>query len=194
MCKLALLYLLGKAYISLMLDSSSLIAENRQVAGKSIDLGPVGARTAAVIREIREQRRLKYAELSRILDGLGRPIPALGLRRIEAGERRVDVDDLVALALALEVSPLRLLLPVETSPLVPGGDEYSAGRIWNWGIGTWPLGGDEVTFVRDSHPLKWAATMGGRESGDATALLLGAHTIQQEISREQQIAHKRAGD
>lgn len=159
-----------------------------------MDLGPVGEHAARVVRELREKRRLTFAELSRILTALGRPIPPLGLRRIEAGERRIDVDDLVALALALEVSPLRLLLPTEANALVASGETYSANRIWDWGIGKWPLGGDEVTFVRDSHPLRWADKMAGRETGDATDLKLGAHTIQQDIERERQIAQKAVED
>src|SRR3954454_23683106 len=48
-------------------------------------------------------------------DIAGRPILASGLGKIESGERRVDVDDLVALAVALDVSPVRLLLPRPTS-------------------------------------------------------------------------------
>ncbi|BCZ24845.1 helix-turn-helix domain-containing protein [Mycobacterium senriense] len=155
-----------------------------------MDLGPIGAHAAETVRTLREKRRLTYAELARILDGLGRPIPPLGLRRIEAGERRIDVDDLAALALALEVSPLRLLLPTEESALVSNGERYSAARIWDWGMGRWPLAGDEVTFVRDSHPLRWAEKMTGRETGDAMTLKLGAHTIQRDIEREEQIAHK----
>lgn len=155
-----------------------------------MDLGPVGEQAASAIRALREKRRLSYAELSRILDGLGRPIPPLGLRRIEAGERRVDVDDLVALALALEVSPLALILPTEEGSLVPNGASYSARRIWDWGIGNWPLAGDEVTFVRDSQPLRWAEKIGDRETGDAMALKLAAHTIQRDIEREQMIARK----
>lgn len=141
-----------------------------------MDLGPTGEQAASAIRSLREKRRLSYAELSRILDGLGRPIPALGLRRIEAGERRIDVDDLVALALALEVSPLAILLPTSDAAIVPNGDAYSARRIWDWGIGNWPLTGDEVTFVRDSQPLRWAEKIGDRETGDAIALKLAAHT------------------
>jgi len=52
---------------------------------------------------------MSYAELSRRLTEQGRPIAALGLRRIEAGERRVDADDLVALASVLEVDPGKML-------------------------------------------------------------------------------------
>lgn len=54
---------------------------------------------------------LSYADLSRRLEELERPIPPLGLRHLETGARRIDVDDLVMLAIALEVPPMTLLLP-----------------------------------------------------------------------------------
>jgi transcriptional regulator with XRE-family HTH domain len=142
-----------------------------------MDLGPVGEHVAAAVKRLREQRRYSYADLSRRLDDLGRPIPPLGLRRIEAGERRIDVDDLVALALGLEVSPLAILLPNEPAAVVRGGEQYSRDRIWNWAIGKWPLSGDHVTFVRDSHPADWAALLGGRETGDAMTIKLTAGEI-----------------
>jgi transcriptional regulator with XRE-family HTH domain len=63
------------------------------------------------IRRLREERRLTYAEVSRQLDGYNWPIPVLGLRRIERGERRVDVDDLTLLARVLGVAPAALLRP-----------------------------------------------------------------------------------
>ena len=129
-----------------------------------------------------------------MVESLGRSIPPLGLRRIEAGERRIDIDDLVALALALEVSPLRLLLPTEISPLVTNGVLYEAHRIWEWGAGKWPLSGDEVTFVRDSHPLRWAETMNGRAPGDAMDLKLGAQAIQNDVEHAEQVGRHAAGD
>lgn len=63
------------------------------------------------IRRIREGQKLTYVELADRLTKIGRPIPVLGLRRIEKGERRVDVDDLLALAVALGVMPVDLLVP-----------------------------------------------------------------------------------
>lgn len=54
---------------------------------------------------------MQYQELAERLEKVGRPIPVLGLRRIESEERRVDADDLVALAIVLNVSPVRLLMP-----------------------------------------------------------------------------------
>ena len=68
-------------------------------------------RSSTNIRQLREARKLTYTELSAKLAKLGRPIPVLGLSRIEKGRRRVDADDLVALALALRVNPGALLLP-----------------------------------------------------------------------------------
>lgn len=72
-------------------------------------IGQAGHNAAANIRRLREGQQLTYVELARRLAALGRPVPVLGLRRIEHGERRVDVDDLVAFAQALHV-PLADLL------------------------------------------------------------------------------------
>src|SRR6476659_4961943 len=79
------------------------------MAGKKSDLGPIGVELTHNVRRLRGE--LGYAELSRRLGEMGREIPPLGLRRIEAGTRRVDADDLVALAVALGVSPITLLMP-----------------------------------------------------------------------------------
>lgn len=107
------------------------------VAGKKSELGPTGLALAQNVRRIRETRRLGYAELSRLLADLGRDIPPLGLRRVEAGERRVDADDLVALAIALGVSPITWLMPAaeKASDLVevtgfPG--RVPAEKFWSW--------------------------------------------------------------
>ena len=64
------------------------------------------------VRTLREQRRMTYVELSGQLNEMGRPIPVLGLRRLEGGERRVDVDDLVALARIFALAPSALLEPL----------------------------------------------------------------------------------
>lgn len=107
-------------------------------------LGPSGARVMENLKQIREERRLSYRELSDRLAELGRPIPTLGLSRIEKGERRVDADDLVALALALDVTPSRLLLPatagtdrgVDLTGAVTAPTEDAA---WRWACGEYDL-------------------------------------------------------
>lgn len=79
------------------------------MAGKSIELGSTGRTVAENIRRLRGART--YTELSKRLAECGREIPPLGIRRIEDGTRRVDVDDLTAFAVALGVSPTTLLAP-----------------------------------------------------------------------------------
>jgi transcriptional regulator with XRE-family HTH domain len=71
-------------------------------------LGSVGQRVAKEV--VRLRGRTSVRELSSRLSKLGRPILPSGITKIEQGQRRVDADDLVALALALKVTPTRLLL------------------------------------------------------------------------------------
>jgi transcriptional regulator with XRE-family HTH domain len=99
------------------------------------------------VRRIREARGLSYAELSRQLADMGRQIPPLGLRRIESGERRVDADDLVALAIALGVTPITLLMPYtkneDTCVEVTGLSEpVRDTTLWNWLQARIPISGN----------------------------------------------------
>jgi transcriptional regulator with XRE-family HTH domain len=109
------------------------------VAEKRNPLGPTGETVRANVQRLREAQNLGYARLARILDEeIERPIPELGLRRIESGDRRVDVDDLVALAAALGVAPVTLLMPrvdsagrqdeVESTAASP----IQAAHLWAW--------------------------------------------------------------
>ncbi len=102
------------------------------------------ARTvAANVRAVREHRKLHQQQLAERLAALGRPMAQTGLSRLEDGKRRIDVDDLVALAVALNVSPARLLLP-DTEDLqdlvrpVPNV-EVQVWRLWEWLSGQRPL-------------------------------------------------------
>lgn len=119
-----------------------------------------GKTVAANVKRLREEQRLKFTDLAAILEGIGKPIPTLGLRHIEAEKRRVDTDDLVALAVALGVSPVTLLIPdspeVESMVEMTGREEsISAFDLWNWLTVAQPLRGDEdvLRFWRDSLPL-----------------------------------------
>src|SRR5215217_819117 len=122
------------------------------MAGKKSDLGPTGVSLTHNARRLREARGLSYAELSRRLADTGRDIPPLGLRRIESGERRVDADDLVALALALGVSPVTLLMPdtadgdskVEVTGLT---EPCRAERWWEWLTAGKPLPEPPTTLL-----------------------------------------------
>lgn len=80
----------------------------------AIAAGPAGERVRTNVRLLRALKGITYKELSGSLTGLGRPIPVLGLSRLERGERRIDVDDLVALAAALGVTAADLLFAEAT--------------------------------------------------------------------------------
>lgn len=136
------------------------------MAGKELALGAIGKNMATNLRRLRGE--MTYAELSRRLEALDRPIPPLGLRRMEAGERRADVDDLMALALVLGVSPLALLLPCgeQDEGAEVGNMSFRHDELWQWAMGDRPLGGvDRRRFRADSLP-SWldvrtvTATMG----------------------------------
>ncbi|WP_205708456.1 hypothetical protein [Kineococcus siccus] len=79
------------------------------------------------------------ADLSSRLEQLGQPIAVSGLSKIENLSRRVDVDDLVALSVALEVSPARLMLTPaadQTVLAVTPTLAEAARRVWSWFEGT----------------------------------------------------------
>lgn len=97
--------------VKMMLAHIISIAHTSNMSEKKNPLGPTGLTAAANIKRLREEQRLTYVELSHTLSELGRPIPTLGLSRIESGQRRVDADDLMAIASALGVAPNILLLP-----------------------------------------------------------------------------------
>ena len=126
-------------------------------------LGPSGDAVRSNIKRIRENQRIPVTELSARMQGLDRPIPPLGIHRIEDGQRRVDVDDLVAFAVALGVSPASLLMPdvesIEDQVVVTGSPEpLVAGRAWAWIGGQLPISEEAplTTFIATAWPLwRW---------------------------------------
>ncbi|MFG2719695.1 helix-turn-helix domain-containing protein [Streptomyces sp. NPDC048416] len=72
-------------------------------------VGPAGERAARAIERARTARGLAQRQLAARVTVFGRPMTVTMLSRIERQRRRCDVDDLVAIAAALEVCPLDLL-------------------------------------------------------------------------------------
>lgn len=153
-------------------------------------LGETGETVRKNIRRIRDLRAVSGPELSAKLGELGRPIPPLGIHRIENGDRRVDVDDLVAIALALGISPLALLLPIDAAALLPEGEGYSAERIWDWGTGRAPLNAtdDVIEFLRYSDPLNFpeieAVVLQFREANPSVQGAVASNISRNKASRE----------
>lgn len=118
---------------------------------KKLDLGPTGAYTATRIGEVRAHRGLTYQALADRLRDMHWPIPELGLRRIEAQARKVTVDDVMALAVALDVSPLELMIPTPTTSLpTPTGvaSDVTLDEAWAWAK-------QELTLDRDHRVSHW---------------------------------------
>ncbi|GAB3169786.1 helix-turn-helix domain-containing protein [Streptomyces incanus] len=108
---------------------------------KKNPLGPVGEQVRRNTARLREARGLTKKDLSDRVTEMGRAVPPLGVSRIEAGARRVDADDLVALAVALNVSPLTLLLPDawdDESVWLADRKRVQSRTAWLWGQGLAP--------------------------------------------------------
>lgn len=126
------------------------------------ELGPTGGRLAENVKAIRERLPLTTEQLAERVTGLGRPMRANTITKIEKGQRRVDIDDAVALAVALDVNLSTLVLPYSTKGTVRLTDttEVSAREAWDWTDGRRPLRvpeGDDgsalVDFQRHARPL-----------------------------------------
>lgn len=118
------------------------------------DIGPTGKTVARNLKRLRGNVTLR--ELQQRLRGVGREISASGIQKIEAGVRRVDVDDLVALAVVLGANPNALLFPksLDDPVAVTGADPADLTRVWQWADGMAPIdsgvGGDD--YIRGLRP------------------------------------------
>ena len=88
------------------------------------------------VRRLRTDQNLGLRRLATKLGEAGRPLTHSAVDQIEKGTRRVDVDDLMALAAALDVSPATLLMPVsdeDQEVSVSGHKDKLTGRqVWDW--------------------------------------------------------------
>jgi transcriptional regulator with XRE-family HTH domain len=106
---------------------------------------PIGRRIGHTVRRLRHNRGLDLRRLAERLAEEGRPISLAQLSKLELGQRRVDVDDLVALAVVLNVTPSQLLMPEPPRE----GDEQEVAltphrgvgwhRAWQWMCGDYWL-------------------------------------------------------
>lgn len=161
-------------------------------ASKKNPLGPTGVVAARRVRELREAHGWTYKELSDRLASGNRPIPPLGLRRIEAEDRRIDADDLVALAFTLGVNPSALLLPLDSHGEVDisGAGRVPADMAWAWADGKRPLALDEdgqrdVAFQEHARPPKlrrfnFMTKAGRRKIGQIYDQVPGADVIRDD--------------
>lgn len=133
------------------------------MASNAVIAGPTSQRVAKNVMEWRKARQLQQKDLSAKLREIGRPMLSTVISKIERGERRIDVDDLMALAVALDVSPLALLLPTRGKATDPCALTDSltapAADVWLMADGEVPLhlseddpAGHLVRYETDSRP------------------------------------------
>lgn len=144
---------------------------------------PAGEVLAANLKRLREEQRLTYVELSNRLAETRRPIPVLGLRRIERGERRVDVDDLLALALVLSAHPVDLLVPGNAADDAPYAVTptvtTTAGTVRGWIGGT-------AFLVDPESPLEFATAIRTMPKARAQAMTRAWLTPERQVDWNRQ--------
>lgn len=108
----------ARAVASRINDASALAPEeslpmksSQKAEEESVRRGSASVALASNLPRFRKARNMSQRELSVALCTAGRPISPTAINRIERSGRRVDVDDLVALAAVLGVPPGALLEP-----------------------------------------------------------------------------------
>lgn len=141
--------------------------------------GPTAETVKENLNRLRTDARLSLRELAnKMADGPGK-LTHSSIGEIERGERRVDADELTALAVALDVSPVTLLMPRADEPYsqdvevrLSGTGYVYAGVLLDWLRGDGPLDADvqtspaEQTYFATAHRRRalpnWAWTWGDK--------------------------------
>lgn len=79
------------------------------MSANSIEIGAATRLVAARVKTLRRARGWRLEDLSVRLGEVGRPMLATTLSKVERCARRIDVDDVAALAAAFRVPVVRLL-------------------------------------------------------------------------------------
>jgi transcriptional regulator with XRE-family HTH domain len=96
---------------------------------------PLASQVAKNVRLIRQARGLHLADVAERMTQYGQPLSLSGVSKVEQGRRGVNLDELAALARALDVTPLLLVLPIgheATVELFPDAPPVSTWEAANW--------------------------------------------------------------
>jgi transcriptional regulator with XRE-family HTH domain len=141
---------------------------------RAIEVGATGRQAAANLLRLRKVRGYSVRKLSALLAEAGRHVSPSGITWMEHGQRRIDVDDLVALAAVLNVAPSAFLLPLIDNPMerleITGAGHIPADEAWDWLDGRRRLdrpspdpGAAAIDFALHSRPpLRRGKLTGGR--------------------------------
>jgi hypothetical protein len=95
----------------------------------------VAEAVAKNVERLRKARNKTIYSLSGELNEIGRPITPSAIAKIEKQQRQVTVDDLVALAVVFNTSPISLLLPAEWGDMpveLTSERQIMARTAWRW--------------------------------------------------------------
>jgi transcriptional regulator with XRE-family HTH domain len=101
------------------------------------------------VKALRERLGISQGQLALRLEKFGYPMRQVTIARLETGERRVTIDDVLAIAAALGVSPMYLLSAEFTNETMPVTPKITAGpsQMRFWLRGELPLPDtDELSF------------------------------------------------
>jgi transcriptional regulator with XRE-family HTH domain len=128
---------------------------------------------AAQIKHLRARRNMTVKGLAARCSELGaEQMTANAITSIEVRRRGISVDELLVLALALDVPPGYLLIPIDPAAkmAVTSTQIHDAGAVEQWIVGTAPLqAAGSHTFVQ--YVAERAAVRGQRPTEQAAALL-----------------------
>jgi transcriptional regulator with XRE-family HTH domain len=128
------------------------------------------------VKEERERQRLSQEEVVRRLAGLDRPMDRSNLGRIERGETTGQLDNVIALALALGCSPIHLMLPRDDEEEVEMAPKRSLSaadaRAW--------LRGSKI--LDDGDPIAYIAAMS--EEDQRAVVLAGVSPLALALTSE----------
>lgn len=124
---------------------------------------------AGQLRPVRERRRYTQAELAAAVTQIGHPMHQTQVAKIERGERRATIDDVFALAAALDVSPLALILPRSNEGVRIGHVAVRGDDAWSWVLAQVPLTRYVVAGTTWENPSYRAEDLAGRTLTDKEA-------------------------
>lgn len=175
----------------------------------------VGDGIGARVADVRTRKGWSQRQLAERLEALRHGLDRSALGRIETGDRKASLDDLMAVAAALDVSPTVLLLPAsdEEPVAIAPALEVTAGRARTWIRGQDPLpdqdpvffrmtlDGDQWTPVRRQQVRALAGLMDAyeaawdREDAKAARLAISAmeHELEQQRAEVNRLARQRKG-
>lgn len=109
---------------------------------------------AARVKELRQRRGFSAQKLAeRCAANGGEHLDRSIIANLENGRRSgISIDEVYVLALALDVSPLHLFVPVEDVPVRVGRWTTSSGPVREWVRGTYPLPSQDSRIFRTEVP------------------------------------------